>query len=84
MVIESIAIKERKGRLMYQVRFDGGNIIGYGTLGEALNHSDGKWDKVSWTVNETDRLILRRNGAWELWTVESLKREAAASMPQPP
>ncbi len=60
---------------MYQVRFGEGGIKEYDTLTDALNHRNGDWEKVSWTTTESDRLILYREGTWELRTPESLLKK---------
>lgn len=60
---------------MYQVRFDGGNLQDYDTLEKALAHRQGSWDKVSWSVGDSGRLIIRCDGTWEYRTPESLVRE---------
>ena len=58
---------------MYQVRFEGGALQRYTSLQEALSHDGGNWDKVSWSVDDSSRMILRKDGTWEYRTPESLR-----------
>ena len=60
---------------MYQVRIDGA-LTDHETLSEALLHADGKWEKVSWSVGKSSRMILYSDGTWEWRTPESIRKLA--------
>ena len=61
--------------LDFQVRYDGGALEHFASLEAALNFRDGDWDKVSWSVGEFGRMILRHSGTWEWLTPQSILKE---------
>ena len=59
-----------------QVRYNGGMLAKCDNLADALKFNDGNWEKISFTVFDSERFIIYHNGMWEHRTPESLKREA--------
>jgi len=56
----------------YQIRSQGGHIEFRNNLSVALNLYGSTWDKVSWSLEDGSRLILRSDGSWELWDEKSM------------
>ena len=59
-----------------QIRYKGGLIAKCDNMLDALKFNDGNWEKISFSVSDSERFIIYRNGMWEHRTPESLKREA--------
>ena len=62
-----------------QVRYNNGMLAQSYSLIDALKFNDGDWDKISFSVSDSERFIIYRDGTWEHRTPESLKKQALAS-----
>ena len=59
-----------------QIRYNDGMIAKCDNLAEALKFNNGNWDKISFTVFDSERFIIYHDGTWEHRTPESLRTAA--------
>ena len=59
-----------------QIRYNDGMLTKCDNMLDALKFNDGKWDKISFSVSDSERFIIYRDGTWEHRTPESIKGQA--------